>query len=153
MADEKRNTGAVLWTSLIIALTSVILWNLFHRVIFFKAIYKTGGAFFTAAQPGFFPIIYLIAVILSSWFVVWIYQIILPYLSPNWIVRGLVIGGVLFLVIDLPYLVQLNFTTVLPLTAAQTMGLATLLTRLVNGIVLTYTYAKFIPETDKSGDK
>jgi hypothetical protein len=153
MADEKRNNGAILWTSLIIAVTSVIFWNLFHRVLFIKAIYRAGGAFFTATQPGFFPIIYLIAVIVSSWFSVWIYQSIISLLPGNWILRGIVIGGVLFLIIDLPYLIQTAFTTVLPVSAAQSMGLAALLTRLVNGVILTYTYAKFTPDTEESGVK
>lgn len=151
MPQENRNWGPIIWTSLIVALANVIFWNLFHRVIFIKSIYKTGVAFFTAIQPGYFPIIFLIATIIASFFIVWIYQFLLPYLPKQWIVRGLFIGVALFLVIDLPSSIQIAFTTILPYSAAQSMTIAALSTKLIIGIILTYTYRKFVPDTTETG--
>jgi hypothetical protein len=151
MPQENRNWSVIIWTSMIVALANVIFWNLFHRVIFIKSIYKTGVAFFTAIQPSYFPIVFLLATIIASFFVVWIYQLLLPFLPKNWIARGLLIGAALFLVVDLPSSIQIAFTTTLPYSAAQSMTIAALFTKLIIGIILTYTYRKFVPDSTETG--
>jgi len=149
MPQEKNNWSAIFWTALIISVTNVILWNLFHRVIFIKSIYKTGVEFFKT-EPGYFPVILLVATFIAAIFIVRVYQIMLSYLPKNWIIRGLLIGAILFLVIDLPGSLQIAFTTILPNAAAQSMIVSALFTKLINGIILTYTYRKFSSDSSET---
>ena len=119
MIDGKTDWKTILWTTIIVAITNVVIWNLFDRVIFNKSIYKTGVAYFSALQPAYFPVLFLLATFIATLVIVWVYQMLLPSLPQNWIVRGLMIGAILFLVIDLPNAVQTAFTTILPMAAAR----------------------------------
>jgi hypothetical protein len=148
MSNEKTNWKAISYASIAVTITSVVIWNLFNRVIFEESIYRAGRAFFSAEQPSYFPIFYLLATFVATFVIVWVYQILLTGLPKNLIIRSLIIGAILFLVIDLPYMIQISFTTVLPGKAAQSMVLAALLSKIAYGFILTYTYRRFSPDAE-----
>jgi hypothetical protein len=107
--------------------------------------YSNLQTFFRASQPDYFPLLYLLIILFVVCAIVLAYRIALPSLPSNWIIRGLIVGIFLFLVADLPDAFMAAYTTVLPASVFQGMAIAALINKLVNGLILTYTYMRFSP--------
>jgi hypothetical protein len=148
MSDEKIEWGPVWWSTIIVTITTVIMGGILHQAdknFINKAAYNSASNFFNAAQPDYFPLLFLFVGFFVTFAIVWVYKMLLPMLPANWIIRGLLVGAFLFLVSDLPNSLLLGYLTQIPAAASQGMALTTLLNRLINGCILTYAYMRFSP--------
>jgi len=98
--------------------------------------YASMKGYFALYQPDYFPLIFLIVMFIAVFVLTLVYTIILPQLPSNWIVRGILIGGFLFLAADLPYAVHTGYTTMMPGVVAGSLVLAGLVSDLINGCIL-----------------
>jgi hypothetical protein len=148
MASPKSEWKPVWWTTIIVTLTMTILGNL-ADIVEKRAnadAYMGVQTFFRAAEPDYFALLYLLLALIVVFVIVWIYKIMLPQLPSNWIARGIIVGLALFLVADLLNMIVLNYKTVLPAGAVRGMAIAALINKLINGLILAYTYMRFSPD-------
>ena len=139
MAKARINDWkAVWWTSIFVTIPATIINRLF--VLIQKSVnaeaYAGMRGYFSLFQPDYFPLIFLIVMFVAVFVLTLAYTIIQPQLPSSWIVRGLLIGGFLFLAADLPYTVHTGYTTMMPGTVARSMALAGLVSDLINGCIL-----------------
>lgn len=129
---------AVWWTTIFVTIPATIINRLF--VLVQKSLnadaYAGMRGYFSLYQPDYFPLIFLIVMFIAVFVLTLVYTIILPQLPSSWIVRGILIGGFLFLAADLPYAVHTGYTTMMPGTVARSMALAGLFSNLINGCIL-----------------
>jgi hypothetical protein len=147
-AESKINWKPIWWTTIIVTLTWTIIGGIARiaeRRLNSDAYFNV-QTFFKSTQPDYYPLLYLLIVCLVTFSVVWVYRWILPYLPAHWIFRGLAVGLFLFLVDDLTDAFASIYTTVLTSSAVRGMTIAALLNKLLNGCILTYTYARFSME-------
>jgi len=146
------NKQALWWTTIIVTITSTLIDRLFdvtNRAINSDA-YASAEGYFASSQPDYFPLIYLIVIFFATLITVWLYAIFLPRMPQNWIVRGLMVGVVLFFIADFANVVETGYTTALPGTAARGKAFFALVASLINGCVLSYVYGKILGERKKS---
>ena len=129
---------AVWWTTIFVTIPATIINRLL--VLAQKSLnadaYAGMRGYFALHQPDYFPLIFLIAMFIAVFVLTLVYTIILPQLPSNWIVRGILIGGFLFLAADLPYAVHTGYTTMMPGAVARGLALAGLLSQMVIGCML-----------------
>lgn len=146
------NKQALWWTTIIVTITSTLIDKLFDVIN--KGVnsdaFASAPGYFSSSQPDYFPLIYMIVVFLATLITVWLYAIFLPRQPENWIVRGLMVGFVLFVVADLANIVEMGYATVLPGAAARGKAFFSLTASLVNGCILTYIYSWVSGERKKS---
>ncbi len=148
MAIEKSEWRAIWITTIIVTLSSVIIGGLLRLVeknFLNKEMYKFAANFFNNAQPDYFPLLFLFAGFFITLATVLFYRALLPHLPSSWIVRGLLIGGFLYLVGDLPNHLYFGYTTVIPAEIARGTAAVALVNRLINGCILVYAYRRFSP--------
>ena len=136
------NKSTLLWTTVVVTVTTTLIDKLFeviNRNLNSDAFSSVKG-YFSASQPDYFPLIYLIAVFFATLITVWIYSLLLRLMPRSWITRGLIVGLVLFVIGDLAQVISTGFTTQLPGAAARGMAFMALVSSLVNGCVLSYFY-------------
>lgn len=150
-ADE-INKQALWWTAIIVTITTTVIDRLFDVIN--KGInsdaYASAPGYFSSSQPAYFPLLYMIAVFLGILIIVWLYSILRSRMPENWIIKGLIVGIVLFVVADLANIIELGYTTALPGAAARGKAFFSLLASLANGLILTYTYSMISGERKKS---
>jgi hypothetical protein len=146
------NKQALWWTTIIVTITSTVIDRLFYVIN--KSVnseaFASAPGYFSSYQPGYFPLIYLIAVFFATLITVRLYAEFIPRMPENWILRGLIVGIVLFLVADLANIVEAGYITALPGAAARGKFFFSLLASLVNGCVLTYIYSWISGERKKA---
>lgn len=129
---------AVWWTTVFVTVPATIINRLF--VLVQKSLnadaYAGMRGYFSLFQPDYFPLIFLIVMFVAVFVLTLAYSIIMPQLPSSWIVRGILIGGFLFLAADLPYAVHTGYTTMMPGPVARGMVLAGLFSNLINGCIL-----------------
>ena len=129
---------AVWWTTIFVTIPATIINRLF--VLVQKSLnadaYAGMRGYFSLFQPDYFPLIFLIVMFVAVFVLTLAYSIIMPQLPSSWIVRGILIGGFLFLAADLPYAVHTGYTTMMPGAVARSMALAGLVSDLINGCIL-----------------
>ncbi len=129
---------AVWWTTIFVTIPATIINRLF--VLIQKSLnaeaYAGMRGYFSLFQPDYFPLIFLIVMFIAVFVLTLAYSIIMPQLPSSWIVRGILIGGFLFLAADLPYAVHTGYTTMMPGAVARSMALAGLVSGLINGCIL-----------------
>ena len=134
----KVDWNAVWWTTIFVTIPATVINRLF--VLIQKSLnaeaYAGMRGYFSLFQPDYFPLIFLIVMFVAVFVLTLAYSIIMPQLPSSWIVRGLLIGGFLFLAADLPYAVHTGYTTMMPGTVARSMALAGLVSDLINGCIL-----------------
>ena len=153
MANPKSEMKPVWWTTIIVTLTMTIfgkLSDVIEKRVNADA-YSGVPTFFRSTEPDYFALLYLLLAVVVVFVIVWIYKNMLPQLSSNWVVRGLLVGLTLFLIVDLLNMMVLYYKTNLPAAAVQGMTLAALINKLVNGLVLTYTYRRLSSEKEMAG--
>ena len=137
------NKQALWWTTIIVTVTGTLIDKLFdviNKGVNSDAFSSIPG-YFSSSQPDYFPLIYMIVVFFATLITVWLYAILLPRMPENWILRGLMVGFVLFIVADLANVVEAGYTTALPGSAARGKAFFALIASLVNGCILTYIYS------------
>ena len=129
---------AVWWTTIFVTIPVTVINRLF--VLIQKSlnadVYASMRGYFTLYQPDYFPLIFLIVMFIALFVLILVYTIILPQLPSNWIVRGMLVGGFIFVISDLPYAVHTGYTTMMPGVVAKSTALAALVSDLVNGCIL-----------------
>jgi hypothetical protein len=145
--SNKSNKGipsVVWWTTLIVTVAGVIIDKLFEVIVksLNKSSFSTLRKLFTADQPDYFPLLYILIVFAATLFTVLLYSYLRDRLPSNWIVSGIIVGIVLFFISDLPALFQIGFITKLPSDLIRLMSTASLGSDIAKGMVLTYTYSK-----------
>jgi len=137
------NKQALWWTTIIVTITGTLIDKLFdviNRGVNSDA-YASAEGYFAASQPDYFPLIYLIVVFFATLITVWLYSIFLPRMPENWIIRGLMVGMILFVVADFANVVEAGYTTALPGAAARGKAFFALVASLVNGCILSYVHS------------
>ena len=141
-ADE-INKQALWWTTIIVTITGTVIDRLFDVIN--KGLnsdaFASAPGYFSSYQPGYFPLIYMIAVFFAVLIIVRLYAVLLPNMPENWILRGLIVGIVLFIVADLANIVEMGYATALPGAAARGKAFFSLLASIVNGGILAYVYS------------
>ena len=129
---------AVWWTTVLVSIPVTVINRLFVLIqkSFNADAYAGMRGYFAFYQPDYFPLIFLIVMFIAISALTLVYTIILPHLPSRWIVRGLLIGGFLFLAADLPYAVHTGYTTMMPGAVARSLALAGLVSNLINGCIL-----------------
>jgi hypothetical protein len=153
MADETRAFRQIFWTSVILGLSIVVIGNLLRMVdrnLINQAAYEKAGSFLKTYQPDYFPLLFLLIGFIVAFAIVWVYGMICSKLPQNWIARGLLVGGFIFVIGDFPTAILSGYTTMLPALAVQGTALTGLVNWLINGCILTYTYNRLSPEWQKS---
>lgn len=146
------NKQALWWTTIIVTITSTLVDKLFdviNRGVNSDAFASARG-YFSSSQPDYFPLIYMIFVFFATLITVWLYAILQSRMPKNWIIKGLIVGAVLFIVADLANIVEIGYVTTLPGAAARGKAFFNLLASLVNGCILTYIYSWVSGERKKS---
>ena len=146
------NKQALWWTTIIVAITSTLIGKLFeviNRSANSEA-YASAKGYFSSYQPDFFPLMYLVAAFFGTLIVVWIYSILLPRMPQNWILRGLTVGIILYVAVDMAHLVKIGYETGLPPAFARGMAFFSLLASLINGCILSYVHSWVSGERKKS---
>jgi predicted permease len=108
------------------------------------------SGYFTSEQSVNFPLLFLLVELILTFFTVFVYRMLLTQLPSNWISRGLLVGFFLFLVSDFPYSVIIGYATVAPAVAAWGMLYTGLISKLINGCILTYSYNRFSSDYQKN---
>ncbi len=130
--------NAVWWTTIFVTIPATVINRLF--VLIQKSLnaeaYAGMRGYFSLFQPDYFPLIFLIVMFAAVFVLTLAYSIIMPQLPSSWIVRGLLIGGFLFLAADLPYAVHTGYTTMMPGVVSRSSALAGLVSNLINGCIL-----------------
>lgn len=145
MSDSKTGLKPVWLTALIVTFTNTIIWGilrLIERNVNGQA-YTEAGKYFAPIQADSFPLIYLAVMFIVMLIVVLAYRQILPSLPPGWIVRGLMVGGFLFLAGDLPNTMLNAYLTSIPGSISWGAGIAALFNQLINGCILVNLYRRF----------
>ena len=149
--EVEINKQALWWTSVIVAITTTVIDNLFY--IINKSVnseaYAMAKGYFSSSQPDYFPLLYLVFVFCATLVTVWLYSLLLPRMPENWIVRGLIVGIILYIVADIPDIVRIGYTTNLPGAATRGMAMFALLGSLANGCILTYFHGWISGERKK----
>jgi hypothetical protein len=148
MTDRKHSQAAFWWTSLIVTVASIIVGQLLQ---FIERNYLNKSAYhdtlyFTSVQSINFPLFLLVVTFISSLAIVWVYKMVYPMLPKFWMGQGVLIGFFLFFAADFPSALIAGYTTAIPAPAAQGITFMTLLSRVINGCILAYTYKKFTEE-------
>ncbi len=149
---EEINKQALWWTTIIVTITSTLIDKLFdviNRGVNSDAFASAPG-YFSSSQPDYFPLIYMIFIFFATLVTVWLYAILQSRMPKNWIIRGLIVGIVLFILADLANIVETGYVTALPGAAARGKAFFSLLASLVNGCILTYIYSWVSGERKKS---
>jgi hypothetical protein len=150
--QDEINRQAVWWTTIIVTITSTVIDRIFdviNKSVNSEA-YASAPGYFSTSQPVYFPLIYMIAVFFAVLIIVWLYAILLPRMPENWIIRGFIVGIVLYVIADLANIVEIGYDTALPGAAARGKAFFSLLASLVNGCILTYVYSWISGERKKS---
>ncbi|UCC80265.1 MAG: hypothetical protein JSW64_02580 [Candidatus Zixiibacteriota bacterium] len=150
-ADE-INKQALWWTTIIVTITSTLIDKLFdviNRGVNSDAFASAPG-YFSSSQPDYFPLIYMIVVFFATLITVWLYAILQSRMPKNWIIKGIIVGIILFIVADLANMVETGYATAIPGAAARGKTFLGLLASLVNGCILTYIYSWVSGERKKS---
>jgi hypothetical protein len=149
--EDGINKLAFWWTAVIVTIVGTSIDNLFNVIN--KSVngeaYASARGYFSSSQPDYFPLLYLVAVFVSTLIIVWIYAVLLPRLPGHWLFRGLLVGSVLFLVNDLAHAVETGYITSIPGAASRGMAFFALLASLVNGSILSYVYSWISGERKK----
>ena len=148
MAESNKSTkgipSIVWWTTLIVTVAGVIIDKLFEVIV--KSLNKDSFSalrnLFTADQPDYFPLLYILIVFAAMLFTVLLYSYLRDRLPSSWVISGIIIGIILFFISDLPALFQIGFITKLPGDLIRLMSTAALGSDIAKGIVLCYTYSK-----------
>jgi hypothetical protein len=140
VTQTQENRNPIWWTTIIVAISTTIIGTALRML--------TGAISSSAQEPAYFPLLFLFVAFVSTLFVVMIYGMILPQLTSNWMLRGLLAGIFLFIMGDLPYALITGYGTDLSGMAARNMAIAAFVNRLINGCVLTYTYQWFSKPKD-----
>ncbi|MEE9555306.1 MAG: hypothetical protein V3W18_13540 [candidate division Zixibacteria bacterium] len=98
--------------------------------------------YFAKSQPDYYPVLIMFILFFTVMAIVTVYSIIHTRLPGHWVLRGALIGIVLFLVADLPYAAYTGFTTVIPLSYARGIAIWGLAGNIVNGSLIAYIYMK-----------
>jgi hypothetical protein len=163
--DKKTDWKAIWWTTIIVAITTIVIGGIL-QLLMKNVIYKSSydlfqknvtystpngliQGFFLSQQADYFPLLFLVVMLFVVFIIVVVYRIVLPSLPENWIFRGLIVGASIFLVGDLPLLMQWGYTTAIPPAVAQGRAVAELVNWLINGCILTYCYYRFSFDYDK----
>lgn len=149
---EEINKQAMWWTTIIVTITSTLIDKLFdviNRGVNSDAFASASG-YFSSSQPDYFPLIYMIFIFFATLVTVWLYAILQSRMPKNWIIRGLIVGLVLFILADLANIVETGYVTALPGAAARGKAFFSLLASLVNGCILTYIHSWVSGERKKS---
>jgi hypothetical protein len=150
--DNKTDWKAIWWTTVIVAITTIVIGGilrLIERNLINSPAYSQAQGYFISQQPDYFPLLYLLVMIVVIFLIVMVYRIVLPSLPENWILRGLTVGAFIFLVGDLPDAMQVGYTTAIPPAIAQGRAVAELVNWLINGCILAYCYYRFSFDYDK----
>ena len=150
--EVEINKQALWWTTIIVTITTTVIDNLFdviNRSVNSDA-YAMARGYFASSQPDYFPLIYLIFAFFATLITVWLYTMLLPRMPENWIIRGLIIGIILYIVADITNIIKIGYTTGLPGAAARGMAFFALLGSLANGCILTYFHGWISGERKKS---
>jgi hypothetical protein len=146
------NKQALWWTTIIVTITSTLIDKLFDVIN--KGVnsdaYASARGYFSSSQPDYFPLIYLIAIFFATLITVWLYAILVPRMPQNWIIRGLMVGVILFFVADFANVVETGYTTALPGAAARGKAFFALVASLINGCILSYVHGKVSGERGKN---
>lgn len=144
--NEQINWKPIWWTTIIVAVTTVVIgeaMQLLLRNIVYKAAYAQMRDFFPTQQSDYFPLLFLVVMLAISFATVWVYRILLTQLPSNWVYRGILVGGFLFIVSDLPSALITGYTTAMPSPIVQGTALAGFINKIINGCLLTYFYRRF----------
>lgn len=149
--ESEINQQALWWTSVIVAITTTVIDNLFDVIN--KSVnsdaYAMAKGYFASSQPDYFPLIYLVFVFFATLITVWLYSILLPRMPQNWIIRGLIVGVILYVLTDITNIIKIGYTTSLPASAARGMAFFALLGSLANGCILAYFHGWISGERKK----
>lgn len=139
------------WTTLVVTITNTVIGNILRLAerIIDKAAYTQVPGYFDMSQPDYFPLLFLFVSFFITFAIVWVYRMLLPMLPSSWQVRGLLLGGFLFLIGDLPNALLNGYVTTIPATAARGAAVAALINQLINGCILTYCYRRFSSDWKK----
>ncbi len=136
------NKSTLIWTAVVVAITTTIIDKLFYVIN--KSVnadaFASAKGYFSVSQADYFPLLYLIVVFFATLITVWIYSLLLHRMPQSWIMKGLIVGLVLFIIGDLAHIIEAGFTTQLPGAAARGMAFMALVSSLINGCVLSYFY-------------
>jgi hypothetical protein len=149
MMNENIDWKPILWTTAIVAVTTIVIGEgtqLLMRNIITRAAYAQMQGFFLSEQSDYFPLLFLVVALGITFSVVWLYRMLLPQLPLNWVYRGILIGGFLFMVSDLPNALITGFTTAMPSPIVQGIALTGFINKIINGCLLTYFYRRFSSE-------
>jgi hypothetical protein len=148
MTNSSFYNRAHWWTSVIVTLTMTIFGGVM-RIIersFNSAAYDNVQTFFKTSQPDYFPLLHLGITFIVVLAIVTLYRLVLTHLPMNWIIRGLLVGLFLFLIADLPDAFTSYYMTVLSGSAVWGMTISAFANKLINGLILTYTYKRLSPD-------
>lgn len=150
--NEKIDWKPIWWTTAIVTITTIIvgqILQLIEPMLVSDIVRAQLKGFFTAEQSVNFPLFFLFAEVVLTFFIVLVYRALLTQLPSNWISRGLLVGFFLFLVSDLPNSILIGYTTVAPAAAAWGMFFIGLINKLINGCILTYSFNRFSSDYHK----
>lgn len=140
VTQTQENINPIWWTTIIVAISTTIIGTALRML--------TGAISSSSQEPTYFPLLFLIVAFVSTLLVVMVYRMILPQLTSNWLLRGLMVGAFLFIIGDLPYALITGYGTDLSGLIARNMAIAAFVNRLINGCVLTYTYQRISKPKD-----
>ena len=111
MAKDKsviRIESAVWWTALIVTISGVVVEKLFEMIMknINEAEYSIIKGFFTDQQPDYYPLFYIIAFFAATLLIIYLYTFVRDHLPSSWIVSGIIIGIFVFVIGDLPGILQ-----------------------------------------------
>jgi hypothetical protein len=151
MAKDKsirRLQSAVWWTALIVTITGVMVEKLFEVIMknINKGAYLQAKGFFTDLQPDYYPLFYIIVFFAATMLIIYLYTFIREQMPSSWLISGMIIGIFVFVIGDLPGILQFGYVTKLPAGISSSMAIAAFLSSIANGMIMCYTYAKLITE-------
>lgn len=152
---DSREIKAILWTTIIAFIPFTVINQLFsflNKSVNRKAV-DTARFYFSDMQPDFFPLLYILVLILAILAIVTVYSIVYSRLPRYWMFRGILIGLFLFFVVELPFSIQTGYTTTMPMSFAWGMAFFGLAGDIVNGCVIAYIHMRLIESWSKKKEK